>query len=433
VPLEQVFSEFEAQPLASASVAQVHAATLLTGEKVVVKVIRPDIEIVLKQDIALLYMLARMLERFAPETKRLRLQEVVAELERNVFDELDLMKEAASCSQLKRNFQFSTMLYVPEIYWDFCRRNVLVMERIQGVPVTNLAVLKAHNVNLKLLAERGVEIFYTQVFRDCFFHADMHPGNIFVSIENPADPKYIAVDFGIMGTLSKEDQHYLAANFLAFFKRDYRRVAELHVESGWVPKDTRVDILESALRTVCEPIFEKPLKDISFGQTLFRLFQIARKFNMEVQPQLLLLQKTLLNIEGMGRELYPELDLWATAKPFLENWMREQVGLKGLWRRFKAQLPLMSERLPEVPDLLYKFLKNHQAHSSQQHSFNTVRSPLYVPHKPKRNLRSWLMGLGAGLFCYAIFSMPLLSSSSLHDKILASVSLGFIVWAFFRK
>lgn len=356
--VQEVFAEFSTEPLASASIAQVHAARLKTGEEVVVKVLRPNIEKVLRQDIALLYSFARLVERYWKPGRRLKPVEVVREIERNIFDELDLMREAANASQLKRNFQGSPLLYVPEVHWAYCRQNVLVLERIQGVASSDIETLKAAGVDLKCLAERGVEVFYTQVFRDCFFHADMHPGNIRVEWNNPKDPYYIAIDFGIMGTLTREDQRYLAGNFLAFFRRDYQRVAELHVESGWVPKDTRIDQLEAAIRTVCEPIFERPLKEISFGQSLLRLFQIAQRFNMEVQPQLLLLQKTLLNIEGMGRRLYPDLDLWQTAKPFLERWMHEQVGVKGFFRRLKEQLPYLSEMLPEMPRLLHATLKH---------------------------------------------------------------------------
>lgn len=432
-----LFAEFEDKPLASASIAQVHAAKLKTGEEVVVKILRPDMAKIVQKDISLLYVIAKLLDRYWAGSRRLKLLEVVKELERNLTDELDLLKEGANGSQLRRNFKHSSMLYVPEIYWDYCRTNVLVMERIYGVPATDIGALRQHNVNLKLLAERGVEIFYTQVFRDCFFHADMHPGNIFVSTKNPDDPQFIAVDFGIMGTLSKEDQHYLAANFLAFFKRDYRRVAELHISSGWVPAHTRVDVLESAIRTVCEPIFEKPLKDISFGQTLLRLFQIARRFDMEVQPQLLLLQKTLLNIEGMGRELYPDLDLWATARPFLEKWMREQVGLKGLWQRFKTQLPLISERLPEVPELLYEILKQqHYKHVLAKHQLFTDSPTQLAPHK-KRGLWPYIaMGLGAGIMGF--FGLEALdqvhfADLSSHPLILSLIGLILVGAGFLKK
>ncbi|MDO8953880.1 MAG: ubiquinone biosynthesis regulatory protein kinase UbiB [Gammaproteobacteria bacterium] len=435
---DQIFAEFNPEPLASASIAQVHTARLTTGEEVVVKILRPNVTEILRDDISLLYGMASIIDRFWAGGQRLKLHEVVAELERNILDELDLMREAANGSQLRRNFSQSTMLYVPEIYWDYCRHNVLVMERIYGVPATDLDALRHHSVNLKLLAERGVEIFYTQVFRDCFFHADMHPGNIFISLKNPDDPQFIAIDFGIMGTLSKEDQHYLAANFLAFFKRDYRRVAELHIASGWVPPNTRVDVLESAIRTVCEPIFEKPLKDISFGQTLLRLFQIARRFDMEVQPQLLLLQKTLLNIEGMGRELYPELDLWATARPFLEKWMREQIGLKGLWRRLKSQLPLISERLPEVPELLYELLKHH--HQKAVLSKHTILNDSAMSISPQKKQRNWSyasMGLGAGILAFtgsnSVNTMHFSLAPEAHLLAFSIIGLMLVGIGFYKK
>lgn len=356
-PLHEVFATFQAQPLASASIAQVHVATLKSGEDVVVKVLRPGIKPIIRRDVGLLHTLARLAERYSQDGRRLRPVEVVAEFEKTLLDELDLMREAASASQMRRNFEHSEVMYVPEVYWPLCRRNVMVMERIHGTPVGDLETLRAAGVNMQVLAERGVEIFFTQVFRHNFFHADMHPGNIFVDIDAPRWPSYKAVDFGIMGSLSSADKRYLAENFLAFFKRDYYRVAELHVISGWVPQGTRIDEFEAAIRTVCEPIFERPFKDISFGQLLLRLFQTARRFNMEVQPQLVLLQKTLLNIEGLGRQLYPELDLWKTAKPFLEHWMKEQLGLRGLVREFKTQAPRWGEMLPHVPGLVHDVLK----------------------------------------------------------------------------
>ncbi len=351
-PIEDCFTQLDETPLASASIAQVHAARLMSGENVVVKVVRPDIEPVIRRDVSLLHYIAGLAEHFWRDGKRLRPREVVSEFEKTIYDELDLLREAANASQLGRNFKASQDLYVPEIYWPLCRRNVMVMERIYGIPVGNIDALRKANIDLKVLSERGVEIFFTQVFRHNFFHADMHPGNIFVA----PDGQYMAVDFGIMGALSAEDQHYLAENFLAFFQRDYRRVAVLHVESEWVPRGTRVDEFEAAIRTVCEPIFERPLKEISFGHLLLRLFQTARRFDMEVQPQLVLLQKTLLNIEGLGRQLYPDLDLWQTAKPFLERWTAEQVGPRALFRKIREDLPLWSERLPELPELLHKSL-----------------------------------------------------------------------------
>ncbi|HHJ13413.1 MAG TPA: ubiquinone biosynthesis regulatory protein kinase UbiB [Gammaproteobacteria bacterium] len=351
-PVDELFARFDPTPLASASIAQVHAATLHSGEEVVVKVLRPGIEPVIRRDLSLLYYVAGLAERYWREGRRLRPREVVSEFEKTLCDELDLLREAANASQLRRNFEGSELLHVPEVYWPYCRRHVMVMERIHGIPVSDIEALRAAGVDLRSLSERGVEIFFTQVFRHNFFHADMHPGNIFVSSQG----QYMAVDFGIMGTLSPEDQRYLAENFLAFFRRDYYRVAELHVESGWVPRGTRVDEFEAAIRAVCEPIFERPLKEISFGQLLLRLFQTARRFDMEVQPQLVLLQKTLLNIEGLGRQLYPELDLWQTAKPFLERWMSEQVGARAFARRLKNSFPAWSERLPEMPELVHRVL-----------------------------------------------------------------------------
>lgn len=351
-PVATCFTEFDETPLASASIAQVHAARLTTGEDVVVKVLRPDIEPVIRRDVGLLRYIAGLAERYWRDGRRLRPCEIVNEFEKTIYDEMDLMREAANASQLARNFKDSPQLYVPEIYWPWCRRNVMVMERIYGIPVNNIEALRNAGVDLKLLSERGVEIFFTQVFRHNFFHADMHPGNIFVA----PDGKYMAVDFGIMGALSQDDQRYLAENFLAFFQRDYYRVAALHVESGWVPKGTRIDEFEAAIRTVCEPIFERPLKEISFGQLLLRLFQTARRFDMEVQPQLVLLQKTLLNIEGLGRQLYPDLDLWQTAKPFLEHWTAEQVGPRAFFKKIRQDLPLWSERLPELPELIHRSL-----------------------------------------------------------------------------
>ena len=350
--VDTLFARFDREPLASASVAQVHTAELHTGEEVVVKVIRPGIEQVIRKDIGLMYLFARLLVALSKDARRLKPVEVVADYERTILDELDLLREAANCSQLRRNFLASPLLFVPQVHWDYCRTKVMVAERIYGVPVADIATLKARHVDMKKLAERGVEIFFTQVFRDRFFHADMHPGNIFIDTTNPAEPRYIGIDCGIIGTLEPEDQHYLASNLLAFFRRDYRKVAQLHVDSGWVPRDTPVGELEAAIRTVCEPIFEKPLKDISFGQLLVRLFQVARRFNMQVQPQLVLLEKTLLNVEGLGRQLYPDLDLWVTAQPYLEKWMKDQVSPMGILCNLKEQstdwllsAPVMTQRV----------------------------------------------------------------------------------------
>lgn len=359
MPIAQAFARFERQPLASASVAQVHAAQLKSGEEVVVKVVRPNLKPVIRQDIAWLFILARLAERVSREARRLHPVEVVSDYEKVIYDELDLLREAANASQLRRNFDGSPLLYVPQVYWDYCRPRVLVMERIYGIPVTDLAALADQRTDLKLLAERGVEIFFTQVFRDSFFHADMHPGNIFVSTRQPWDPQYIAIDCGIVGSLTPEDQDYLARNLVAFFKRDYRKVAQLHIDSGWVPQETKVNEFEAAIRTVCEPIFEKPLKDISFGQLLLRLFQTARRFNMEIQPQLVLLQKTLLNIEGLGRQLYPDLDLWSTARPYLERWMRQRVSPKRLLADLKAQAEQVPHLANMTRDLLERMAQPH--------------------------------------------------------------------------
>lgn len=351
-PWQDAFAELDDQPLAAASIAQVHAATLRDGRQVVVKILRPHVREQVRQDLAVLFALAGLAQRYWPQAHRLRPVEVVAEFEKTLRHELDLMREAASASHLRRNFEGSDELYVPDIYWEYCRDNVLTMERISAIPISDRAALARAGADIKRLAEKGVHIFFTQVFVHNFFHADMHPGNIFVDVTDPARPRYVAVDFGIVGSLDERDQRYLAENFLAFFKRDYRRVARLHVDSGWVPPDTRVDELEAAIRAVCEPVFNKPLKEISFGLVLMRLLQTAREFNMQVQPQLVLLEKTLLAIEGLGRELYPELDLWRTAKPILESWMRERkdprVQLKRLfeaWPDFGEDMLLLAEQL----------------------------------------------------------------------------------------
>ena len=356
-PVSELFTSFDEQPLASASIAQVHAAKLKDGREVVVKVLRPGVEQRIHVDLDVLYTIAGLAQAYWRDGRRLRPLEVVAEYEKTVLDELDLVREAANAAQLKRNFEGSTLLYVPEVFWDLTRRDVMVMERIHGVPVSDLATLRARGTDMQKLAENGVQIFFTQVFKHNFFHADMHPGNIFVGIEDPKHPIYMAVDFGIIGTLSVDDQHYLAENFLAFFKRDYQRIAELHVESGWVPAGTRADEFEMAIRSVCEPIFNKPLSEISFAQVLLRLFQTARRFDMEVQPQLVLLQKTLFNIEGLGRQLYPELDLWKTAKPFLEDWTQERYSPLATFKRLKAGLPILREFLLESPARLNTLLR----------------------------------------------------------------------------
>ncbi|GGY86504.1 putative protein kinase UbiB [Cellvibrio zantedeschiae] len=358
--VDDIFNDYDHEPLASASVAQVHTATLKNGKAVVIKAIRPNIENIIAQDVALLLKLAQLLEKYSTDGRRLRPVEIVEDYRNTIFDELNLQKEAANASQLRRNFANSSLLYVPEVYWEYTRSNVMVMERIHGIPVTNIDELKAQNTNMKRLAERGVEIFFTQVFDHNFFHADMHPGNIFVSREHPELPQYMAVDMAIVGSLTRENQYYLARNLLAMFRRDYRQVAELHVQSGWVPAHVRVDEFESAIRTVCEPIFEKPLKDISFGHVLLNLFRTARRFDMEVQPQLVLLQKTLLNIEGLGRQLYPDLDLWTTAHPFLERWLKKRFHPKTLWSELKRYGPDWMEKFPQVPQLIFNGLQQLQ-------------------------------------------------------------------------
>jgi len=350
-PAEQVFASFDPKALAAASIAQVHAARLSTGEDVVVKILRPGVQALIRQDLEVMYAAARLAERWWPESRRLKPVAVVAEYEKTITDELDLLREAGNAAQLRRNWEGSPIIHVPRVYFDYCRTDVMVQERIYGLPIDDLPALRAARVNIPKLAANGVEIFFTQVFRDNFFHADMHPGNIFVDITDPENPRYAAVDFGIVGSLGERDRRYLAENFLAFFDRDYQRVARLHVDSGWVPAGTRVDELESAVRTVCEPIFSKPLKEISFGQVLLQLISVARRFQMEVQPQLLLLQKTLVQIEGLGRVLYPDLDIWQTGKPVLKAWMEEQTGPRAVLRRLRRDWPDLRYALEHLPEV----------------------------------------------------------------------------------
>jgi ubiquinone biosynthesis protein len=402
VPVEEIFRHFDETPLASASIAQVHAAQLQDGTDVVIKVLRPNIRQLITRDVNLLYTIAGLAERYWKDGRRLRPCEVITEFEKILYDELDLLREAANASQLKRNFSDTDVLYVPEVYWPWCRPEVMVMERIYGIQISDVDALRANNIDLKTLAERGVEIFFTQVFRHNFFHADMHPGNLFVG----TDGRYMAVDFGIMGTLNPVDQRYLAENFLAFFNRDYRRVAELHVESEWVPEGTRVDEFEAAIRTVCEPIFEKPLNEISFGNVLLRLFQTARRFNMEVQPQLVLLQKTLLNIEGLGRQLYPELDLWQTAKPFLERTMSEQLGARSLLRNLRDSIPAWKDALPEMPILAHHFLEQASSGKLQVewHSKELQRLRSEIRRANRRNI-SAIIGTGLILTAAIIYGL----------------------------
>lgn len=414
-PLETWFDDFEQEALASASIAQVHTARLKeNGQEVVLKVIRPDILPIIKADVRLMYRLAGWVPKLLPDGRRLRPREVVREYEKTLLDELNLLREAANAIQLRRNFEDSPMLYIPEVYSDYCRESVLVMERIYGIPVSDIAALEDQGTNMKLLAERGVQVFFTQVFRDSFFHADMHPGNIFVSYEHPHDPLYIGIDCGIVGSLNKADKRYLAENFIAFFNRDYRRVAELHVDSGWVPRDTNVEDFEFAIRTVCEPIFEKPLAEISFGHVLLNLFNTARRFNMEVQPQLVLLQKTLLYVEGLGRQLYPQLDLWTTAKPFPESWLRDQVGLPAVIRALKEKAPFWAEKFPELPELVYDSLQQHKL---LQQSVDKLTTQMQGQQQRQGQSR-YLFGVGATL---------LVSGNILFLANAVEISIGFIV------
>ena len=351
--VDDVFERFDKEPLAAASIAQVHTAKLKAGNEVIVKVLRPGVQEQIESDLAVMRVLAGLADRYWEHGKRLRPLEIVDEYEHTILDELDLMREAANTAQVKRNFQGSDMLYVPDVYWDYCRPEVLVQERIYGTPISEMDALREAGTNIQVLAENGVEIFFTQVFRHNFFHADMHPGNIFVITTDPERPKYVAVDFGIIGTLSPEDQRYLAENFLAFFDRDYHRIAKLHLDSGWVPAGTRVDQLETAIRTVCEPIFNKPLAEISFAQLLMRLFRVAQRFDVEIQPQMILLHKTLFNIEGLGRQLYPQLDLWKTAHPVLKRWMDEQVGGRALLKDLRENLPQFRDAMRELPGIIH--------------------------------------------------------------------------------
>ncbi|SDH54903.1 2-octaprenylphenol hydroxylase [Vibrio xiamenensis] len=419
--LDTWFDDFDITPLASASIAQVHTAKLKSsGREIVLKVIRPDIRPVIDADLKLMYRMARIVAKTLPEARRLKPVEVVREYEKTLLDELDLRREAANAIQLRRNFEASEELYVPEIITEFSNETVMVSERIYGIQVSDLDSLNANGTNMKLLAERGVSVFFTQVFRDSFFHADMHPGNVFVNPEHPDNPQWIGLDCGIVGTLNSEDKRYLAENFLAFFNRDYRRVAELHVESGWVPRETNIDEFEFAIRIVCEPIFAKPLCEISFGHVLLNLFNTARRFNMEVQPQLVLLQKTLLYVEGLGRQLYPQLDLWETAKPFLEKWMMNQVGPQAVINAVKDRAPFWAEKLPELPELLYDSLKQGKV-------MNQRIDALYQGYRDSKRQQAtgrFLFGVGATLI---VCSTILLTSA---DQRLAygAVAIGAVCW-----
>jgi len=372
-PIQTAFSSFDPKALASASIAQVHAATLLNGDSAVIKVLRPNIHKIIDRDIDLLKTFAKIAERYWYPARHFKPQQMVNEVAQTLQDELDLLREGANASQLHRNFKHSPLLYVPKIYWDYSRATILVLERVHGIPIHDMTRLKQAGIDLTQLAQRAIEVFFTQIFRDSFFHADLHPGNIFVCDKNPQDPKLIIVDFGIVGSLSRNDQRYIAENMLAFFKRDYQRVAELHIACGWLPPNTRIDQFEGAIRSVSEPIFGQPLCEVSFGKLLLRLFQVARRFHINIQPQLLLLQKTLVGIESLSRQLAPELDLWETARPQIERWLKKQVGPRALLRRIRENFPLWSEQLPEIPSLLYEvLLEIKQAHEKRRFKGNKV-------------------------------------------------------------
>jgi ubiquinone biosynthesis protein len=400
-PLAQIFSEFQREPVASASIAQVHFAKLIDRDgrerEVAVKVLRPGMLPVIEKDLSLMRTMAAWVEGLSADGKRLKPREVVAEFDKYLHDELDLMREAASAAQLRRNMAGLDLVLIPEMFWDYCRSDVLVMERMKGIPISQVARLREAGVDIKKLARDGVTIFFTQVFRDGFFHADMHPGNIFVSVEPATFGRYISLDFGIVGTLTEFDKEYLAQNFTAFFRRDYKRVAELHIESGWVPPQTRVDELEAAIRAVCEPYFDRPLKEISLGMVLMRLFQTSRRFNVEIQPQLVLLQKTLLNIEGLGRELDPDLDLWSTAKPFLEKWMAEQIGPRRLWEELKKQAPRYARLLPELPRLLHDYLQ-HGARAGERRELEQLLAEQRRTNRLLQGVVYACVGFVLGLF-----------------------------------
>jgi len=428
--VDYYFEDFDATPLASASIAQVHTARLKeSGAEVVIKIIRPDIEPIIRADTQLMKRFAKLLVKMLPEAVRLRPVEVVIDYEKTILDELNLEREGANATQLRRNFLDSKELYVPEIYSDFTHKNMLVMERIYGIPVSDIAALEAQGTNMKLLAERGVETFFTQVFRDSFFHADMHPGNVFVSYETPEDPKWIGIDCGIVGTLNREDKRYLAENLLAFFHRDYRKVAELHVDSGWVPAHVDVNDFEFAIRTVCEPIFEKPLSEISFGHVLVNLFATARKFDMTVQPQLVLLQKTLLYIEGLGRQLYPQLDLWDTAKPFLERWVKEQMGPEAVFNSVKQRAPFWAEKLPELPELVFDTLTKAGKQQAKLESLFQQVDQFSKQHQQAKKGRYLLNSGGFFMLSAAIVYNP---DAYLLAVSLSSLAIVCLLWGWYK-
>jgi ubiquinone biosynthesis protein len=409
-PTGELFGSFDESPLAAASIAQVHAATLKDGREVVVKVLRPGMRQLIERDLEVLYALAGLAERYWPEAKRLRPREVVEEYEKTILDELDLMREAANASQLKRNFGSSPLLHVPEVHWELCRRGVMVMERIRGIPISDIGRLREAGTDIQKLAENGVTLFFTQVFRHNFFHADMHPGNIFVDVTDPANPKYMAVDFGIVSALEPRDQYYLAANFLAFFDRDWRRIAELHLESGWIPPNARLSELTGAVRTVCEPIFNKPLGEISFGIVLLRLFELARRFGMRVQPQLILLQKTLLNVEGLGRDLYPELDLFKTARPILRQWMNERIGPEAFTQGLKDHWPDLAESLKMLPVVLQRSVRRAYEDDfslrTESSSVDLLRSQLRAGERRRNSMLAGAAFFLGGVAWLALATQP---------------------------
>ena len=433
-----LFKSFDTHPLASASVAQVHAAVLHSGESVVVKVIRPGIDEVIREDIQVMHLFASWLEKLSEDGKRLHPVEIVNDYERTILDELDLQLEAANGVKLKKNWDHSGKLYVPKVYWDFTRTNILVLERVYGIGSANISALVDQNVDMKKLAHLGVEIFFTQVFEQNYFHADMHPGNVFINATDPNNPSYIALDCAIMGSLTEEDKNYLARNLFAFFQQDYLESARLHVESGWVPPDTDIQEFEAVIRSVCEPIFQKPISEISFGRVLMSLFQTARRFNMEVQPQLVLLQKTLLNIEGMGRQIYPELDLWETAAPFMERWMKERLGIKGLLNRFGEAAPKLFEHLPELPqfalDTVFELKQLGRNNKAQALLLRDLKSTLERDQKERRQMKAGGLAVTAA---FAMIAMVLASGVNLvgnGELLVGSSILGSlgVYWMFVK-
>ena len=422
------FEDFDDTPMAAASIAQVHAAKLKTGEDVVIKVLRPNVRTIINKDLLLLNNIANWMHLNLANSQRFKPREVVADYERTILNELDLVREANNAEKLRKNWADSDLLYVPKVYHDLCHEKVMVMERIYGVQISDLETLRAAGTNMQELSERGVEIFFTQVFRDSFFHADMHPGNIFVDITDPEKPRYAAIDFGIMGTLNAQDQRYLAENFLAFFNRDYYQVAKLHIDSGWVPPGTKVEDFEQAIESVCDPIFGKPLSEISFGHLLINLFQTAQKFNMEVQPQLVLLQKTLLYIEGLGRQLYPELDLWKTAMPYLENWLRERMSIKNLVKEIEQKLPYWREKFPEIPDLVYQTLKSEQTTQSLLLQQNQILEESRREQQ-RANKSQFYTIVGTGLIVATAVLYSQDSSWNITESVLSIAGLGCYLFA----